>query len=298
MLKSWRFGSAFGIDLYVHWTFWFLPLIVLLTTAQEAGWTEGFLSLSVILTLFACVLLHELGHALAARRYGIPTLDITLYPIGGIARLKQISERPSEELVIALAGPAVNVVIAVLLGCGMVLAGVPFSLSQDTYPLGQMFLNRVLWLNVALVVFNMLPAFPMDGGRVLRAILAMFMKRLTATKLAFGVGTVVLAGFVLVGVGLPLWLDQPVSPLLPVVGVLLYLIGRQELRSVERLERQRENEAKMLARQGPITQEELDDPFLRPNTPDFTGVTYSPYRKVWIHWQHGVPVRVSVWRED
>src|SRR5438270_10946448 len=114
MLRSWRLGSLFGIGIYVHSTFWLLPLLVALT-AQGSGPAAVLYLLALLGAVFGCVVLHELGHALTARRYGIRTLDITLYPIGGVARLGRLPEHPREELWIALAGPAVNVVLAALL---------------------------------------------------------------------------------------------------------------------------------------------------------------------------------------
>src|SRR5947207_6514645 len=114
MLGSWRLGSLFRIDIYVHSTFLLLPLLVVLDTAVEGAGASLFW-LALLFAVFGCVVLHELGHALMARRFGIRTVDITLYPIGGVARLERLTDKPGEELWIALAGPAVNVAIAALL---------------------------------------------------------------------------------------------------------------------------------------------------------------------------------------
>jgi len=148
---------------------------------------EGVLFISL---LFACVLLHEFGHVFAARRYGVQTPDITLLPIGGVARLERIPEKPSEELVVALAGPAVNVVIAALLF--LVLGGLP-SMDDGTQVQnpGVGLLGRLAWVNITLVVFNLIPAFPMDGGRVLRALLAYRLGYTRGTRIAAGVGQAV-----------------------------------------------------------------------------------------------------------
>src|SRR5262245_34997323 len=122
MGRSWKLGTAFGIGLYVHWSFLLAPALVLMN-----NWAHGLeaaaLAVGVVLAVFGCVLLHELGHALMARRFGIGTRDITLYPIGGVARLERMSDSPLEELAIAVAGPAVNVAIAAGLYAGMALAG-------------------------------------------------------------------------------------------------------------------------------------------------------------------------------
>jgi Zn-dependent protease/CBS domain-containing protein len=143
----------------------------------------------LVLSVFCIVVMHELGHALTARRFGIGTRDIILLPIGGVARLERIPEEPRQELLIAVAGPAVNVVLAVIF---FVLHSV-FSSGRDTgYALGagSDFLNSMFWVNITLILFNALPAFPMDGGRVLRALLAMRLNYARATTIAAAVGKV------------------------------------------------------------------------------------------------------------
>jgi Zn-dependent protease len=175
MRMSWKLGRVAGIDLYLHPTFLLLLLFL-------GVFDRGTLGLPVTLATFGCVVLHELGHALMARRYGIETEDITLYPIGGVARLARMPRSPGAELLIALAGPAVNVALAMGLA-GLLLLGL---LDPET-TIGLFALN-LLQINVVLAVFNMIPAFPMDGGRVLRALLSGWLGRLRATEVAAGIG--------------------------------------------------------------------------------------------------------------
>src|SRR5262249_51734265 len=188
---SWKLGTAFGIGIYVHWSFLLLAAYVLFSKGTQGGWAFALFSVLFLFAVFGCVVLHELGHALMARAFGIGTRDITLYPIGGIARLERMGEKPWEELCIALAGPAVNAVLAVLLSLVLVGAGAwgGFLTSPDEVAgLGGMgFLFDLLAANVMLGLFNMLPAFPMDGGRVLRALLSWPLGRLQATEIAAGV---------------------------------------------------------------------------------------------------------------
>jgi Zn-dependent protease len=198
MSWSWKLGRIAGIPVYVHWTFSILIAWEVFDSWRRTGSLLTALGAVVfIIAVFACIVFHELGHALTARRFGVGTSDITLLPIGGIARLKRIPERPGQELLIALAGPAVNVVIVLVL----LVAGVRFP-SADTIGGGLSmgaFFPILMTFNIFMVVFNMLPAFPMDGGRVLRALLAMRLPYARATRLAASVGQVMAIVFGLLG---------------------------------------------------------------------------------------------------
>ena len=189
MFNDWRIARPFGINLYVSGWFWILPVVVFATAFSGGGMAAAVVDTAAVLALFACVGLHELGHALAARGYGIRTRDITLYPIGGVARLERMPEKPSAEIAIALAGPAVNVSIALLLG-GLMFAADALTGPAASLTAGHLdgFLGRLFWGNVGLVLFNLIPAFPMDGGRVLRAVLCWCTSRVTATTVAGWVG--------------------------------------------------------------------------------------------------------------
>jgi len=193
---SFQLARIAGIDVRVHATFFLLLAWFGYVYYAEGGYGAMVIGLSFIILLFVCVVLHEFGHALAARAYGINTPDITLLPIGGIARLERMPDKPWQELVVALAGPAVNVVIA--LGLYLVLGRLfgMGDLEEMAEGRGNL-LAKLLAINVILVVFNMLPAFPMDGGRVLRSLLAMRLKHARATQIAAFVGQGVAVLFVL-----------------------------------------------------------------------------------------------------
>lgn len=193
-----RLGRLLGIDIHLHVTF-----LLLLAFIGVASWlpqrsvAAAFSAVLFFALLFLCVLLHELGHALAARQFGIRTRDITLLPIGGLARLERMPDKPRQELWVALAGPLVNVVIAAGLFVGLHFKGqVPGV--HELGLTGGTIAQRLFLANLLLVGFNLLPAFPMDGGRVLRALLATRLPFARATRIAarIGRGMAVLFGFV------------------------------------------------------------------------------------------------------
>ncbi|MCX7722695.1 MAG: site-2 protease family protein [Verrucomicrobiae bacterium] len=170
--------------------------------AQRGRVADAVMGIVFIITIFGIVVLHELGHALAARRYGIRTRDITLLPIGGVARLERMPEDPRQELVVALAGPAVNVALAVAL-LFLVLPTMQFDQLGRVHVFGGTFLLNLFLVNVWMAAFNLIPAFPMDGGRVLRALLAMRFDYVRATQVAAGIGQFLALGFVVAGLLLP-----------------------------------------------------------------------------------------------
>lgn len=196
MKWTWHIGRIAGIDIKIHLTFFFILIWFGLSAYMTGGSITGALTnVLLILTLFLCVVLHEFGHALTARLFGIMTKDITLLPIGGVARLESMPEDPKEELLVAAAGPAVNVVIAAGLFSGLLLSGF-FSQPLNMTVIFNNFWLQLLIANITLVLFNLIPAFPMDGGRLLRSILAMGMDHLKATRIAafIGRGLAVLMG--------------------------------------------------------------------------------------------------------
>ena len=198
MAWSYSIGKYFGSELRVHATFFLLLMWIGVSAYNVGGAVAAAQNVLFVLGLFLCVVLHEFGHALMARRFGIRTPDITLLPIGGVARLEKIPEEPLQEIWVALAGPAVNIAIWAVL---VLVLGPEASLSGlDTLDqAGSGFLAQLATVNLMLVLFNMIPAFPMDGGRVFRAALALWFGRQRATAIAAGAGQAIAMLFALSG---------------------------------------------------------------------------------------------------
>jgi stage IV sporulation protein FB len=225
---SFRIARLAGIEVRLHLTTVLLFGWILLVSARSGGWRAVAEGGALVGCVFASIVLHELGHALVARRYGIGTRDITLWPVGGVATLERIPERPREELAVALAGPAVNVVIAGVLFAALVAGQWAFD-PRVVSLVGGPFVARVLALNLLMAGFNLLPAFPMDGGRVLRALLATRRSRVAATVLAARVGRVLAVGLAVAGVFF--------SPSLVLVAIFVWLAGQQEAAAVQLTQR-------------------------------------------------------------
>jgi len=217
MGRAFRIFRVAGIDVRVHWTFLLLVAWFAWTRSLNGGGMVGAaIGAGFILALFVCVLLHEFGHAFAARAFGIRTPDITLLPIGGVARLERMPRTPWQELVVALAGPAVNVVIA---GATLLIMGVSarfgdFGETSNNFP------ATLASVNISLALFNLIPAFPMDGGRILRALLAMKFTYVQATKWAARVGQVLAVGFAIFGL--------MGNPMLLLIAIFIYSGAGQE----------------------------------------------------------------------
>ncbi len=217
-----------GIDVHVHATFLLLLLWIGLTHfAVRHRWGDAAAAVAFILVLFGIVVLHELGHALTARHFGIRTRDITLLPIGGVARLERIPEEPRQELLVALAGPAVNVALA--LACFLLLgAQTQISRPGDLDLIAGSFLANLMWVNVGLTIFNLLPAFPMDGGRVLRALLATRMEYVRATAFAARIGQGLAMILAFIGLGSMFFGTGYSNPFLVLIALFVWVGASQE----------------------------------------------------------------------
>jgi stage IV sporulation protein FB len=226
-----RLGRIAGIEVRIHLTFFLLLGWFGVESYQAEGMRVALHTVGLMCMVFLCVLLHEFGHAFAARRYGIRTPDITLFPFGGVARIERMPENPKQEIVIALAGPAVNVMIASALWLGLLVAGL--SGRVDPMRLEGSLVAELLAVNVWLVLFNLIPAFPMDGGRVLRAVLALRLDHARATRIAARIGqsVAVLMGFVGVFGFEPLNIEP--TPTLVLVAVVVFFLAAREAGAVQ-----------------------------------------------------------------
>ena len=220
MQWSLTIGRIAGTAIRIHVTFLLFLLWIAISDYRSGGFEAAKSSVVFVLLIFACVVAHEFGHILTARKFGVKTPEVTLLPIGGVANMERIPEDPWQELLVAIAGPMVNVAIAGLL---IVLGGVAVGELQSIDLEKATLLQRLALINISLVVFNLIPAFPMDGGRVLRALLAMRLGPQGATEIAAKLGQ--FFAFLFVAVGLFL------SPMLIFVGLFIYIAAVSELQA-------------------------------------------------------------------
>ena len=225
MAWSISLGRVAGTELRIHLTFFLLLAWFAIAAGSRGGQAAAIDAIVFILAVFACVVAHEYGHALMARTFGIGTRSITLLPIGGVASIERMPEKPGQELLVALAGPAVNVVIALLLfgvfGASMSAGGMTVDVLDQKVD----FVTRLAVINVMLVLFNLIPAFPMDGGRVLRALLSFGMNRGQATRIAASIGQAFAFGLGFLGLfG---------NPMLIFIALFVFLAASQESYAVE-----------------------------------------------------------------
>jgi Zn-dependent protease len=216
-----------GIQVLVHWSFFLLiGWVVFSSLSKGTNLNEVAFNVGKILILFCCVVLHEFGHALTALHYGVGTKNIMLLPIGGVASLERMPEEPKQELLITLAGPAVNLVIMLFLGVPLWLyLGSPALPDVVNAPTASRVLGFVVLVNLGLLLFNLIPAFPMDGGRILRSLLSMRMDRVKATHIATLIGRTLAVVFVLAGLSKsqPMWV---------LIGAFVFFGATMEYRQV------------------------------------------------------------------
>ncbi len=218
MKYSFKIGSAWGIPIELHFTFILLIVAVLVLSSISMQFYTFF----VVLFLFVFVVFHELAHSIVARHYGIKVRKIILYPIGGVSEIEEIPDNPSQEWRMAVAGPLTSLVLgAALLGVSLIISPQTFSISTFTTVTGN-FLTDLAILNILLGVFNLIPAFPMDGGRVFRALLAERLKYSDATRYAVYIGKIFGIAMVVVGFVIPSYF------LLILVGIFVYIGASEE----------------------------------------------------------------------
>jgi len=222
--NAWQLGIFWEIPVKVHWTFGLLIIFVIYTALTNGFklW-QGIGFVSYIFVLFFCVILHEYGHALMARKFGVKTKDIILSPIGGLARLESMPEKPMQEFYISIAGPLVNLIIGFVLSVilyfstGIILPDITFMKFDDPVE----FIRYITFMNLALFFFNLIPAFPMDGGRILRSLLATKIGKIKATKIASGIGRILAIGFVVFGI-----FNQQLT--LSLIGLFIFMMAGKE----------------------------------------------------------------------
>lgn len=247
--------SIGGIRLSLHFSFFLLLGVVAWEGASEAGWLGAAEAIGLVCAFFACVVLHELGHSAAAMRYGVRVPRILLMPIGGMAEFDFIPREPRKEIAIALAGPAVNyLILAVLWG----FVDFPSNWESDPAWSGHNgFLLQLFLANLAMGTFNLLPAFPMDGGRVLRALLAYRLSYLKATYLAALTGKIIAACGILAALWFHLWMPA-------LLLLFIFVVGEAEYRGVKRAEAEAQHWREFWERQRQLSEDKPQPP---PETP-------------------------------
>ncbi len=223
---SLNLGKYAGIPLKVHWTFSFIFLFVIgLGLSKNREWPEIGIILVLVAVSFFCVTLHEYGHALMAKRFKVKTIDIILSPIGGLARLERLPDKPIQEFLIAIAGPLVNVAIGLVIALVLLASGktVLIDLDSSVSNLDNWgaYLSLVLYINLLLFLFNLIPAFPMDGGRILRSLLSMKLGKRRSTDIASWIGYIIALGFIIVGFFISYYT-------LSIIGVFVMVMARGE----------------------------------------------------------------------
>jgi Zn-dependent protease len=290
MTKVVTIGTLFGSDLRLHWSWPLLPVGSAIYSLAVFPWPVAVFWVMLLLAAYICVLAHEGVQLLAARRFGLGTRDVTLYPFWGVARLTRLSERPWQENYIAATGPVFLALVATALGSVLALADQP----AWTFPTGigepttEAFLVHLFWANVLLTALHCLPVLPLDGGRIFRASLALTISRLRATEVAAALSTLGAAVMLIAAI---VWFR---SPLMGVTAVLLYLGAQEDLgttRYFAAIRHERGEGGPSPAVLVPMDQIITAD--CRPVESNFTGFTWNARARLWIEWRDGQPVSAN-----
>ncbi len=288
MFRATKIGTLLGSDLRLHWSWPVVPVAMGGYGLFVYSWIDTVFFLALLAAVYLAVLIHEAAQLIAARRFGLRTRDVTLYPFWGLARYARLSDRPWQENYVAAVGPIVLALFATAIGGGLALLGRGIAFDGEIGPpYLESYLVYAFWATVLLTAFQCLPLLPLDGGRVLRASLAMSTSRLRATEVAAGLSTV---GAGLLVVSAVAWFRNPLPGL---VGVLLYLSAQDDLgltRYFAGLRHKRDGKAGSPVM---IPMDQIVTADCRPDEVDFTGFTWNDKARLWIEWRDGQPVSAN-----
>lgn len=289
MNRPFTIGTLFDSNLRLHWSWPLLPAGVAVYSLIVFEWWQAAFHVLLVFAIYLSVLAHEGVQLLAARRFGLGTRDVTLYPFWAVARLTRMSERPWQEIYIAATGPVVLALIASALGGVLALGGVAVRFTVEAAePTVATFLTLLFWANVALAAMHVLPILPLDGGRALRAYLAMRSSRLQATEIAAVVSTL---GSIILLLAAVVWLR---SPLAGVTAVLIYLGAQEDLGTTRYFASLREPpHARTHAQPLLVPMDQIVTPDCCPTEPNFSGFTWNDQARLWIEWRDGQPISAN-----
>ncbi len=290
LFSSLKTGRVAGFDVSLHWTMWLLPMFILARGLFLYPADEAFLQTILVFGVYVCLVFHELGHVMVARWVELPIRDVVLYPIGGAARLTVVSERPWKEIWVAAAGPMMDLFICAAIAGAFWSLGLTLSPHLDTpHPYAETFFNRLFWLNVLLAILHVIPAFPMDGGRVFRGALALSAQRLRATEVAAMLSSFIAILFLLAGM---IWIGT-VWWLIP-MGIVIHISGQQELMSVRYFTSLQHPAVSSIHRSPEMVPvDQLFDEDSYPREANFSGLVWNPHNRLWIVWRNGHPVSAN-----
>ena len=288
MTRALTIGTLFGSELRLHWSWPLLPAATAAYSLAVFPAPEAIFWVLLLLATYLCVLAHEAVQLLAARRFGMGTRDITLYPFWGVARLTRLSDRPWQENYIAATGPVFLAIVATALGGGLSLADRNAAFPSGVTPLtADKFVVHLFWANVLLTALHCLPVLPLDAGRIFRASLAMTVSRLRATEVAAVLSTVGAGGLLVAAIAFE-------SPLLGVTGLFLYLGAQEDLGTTRYFAGIRHD-----PREGAtapavlVPMDQIVTADCKPSEPNFNGFTWNARARLWIEWRNGQPVSAN-----